>query len=208
MAAGVAHEIRNPLAVISGFIQMMEKDRQGANHREIMLQELNRINLIISEFLVFSKPQSPQFETEDLKKIVSEVVTLLQPEALLKDAMINFLESKQDIFVECEKNQIKQVLINLIKNAIEAMPTGGNVMVELLVVDGSKIRMKVTDEGLGIPEEQITKLGEPFFTTKDTGTGLGLMVSQKIIENHQGKIKFLSKVGNGTTVEVDLPQKK
>ena len=207
LAAGVAHEIRNPLAVISGFIQLMREDKKDYKYCDLMLEELNRINLIISEFLVLSKPQAVHLEARDLKRVVSEVVTLLSGQANLKGISINVKQPTHHLYVHCEENQIKQVLVNLIKNAIEAMPNGGNVTIELIEEsEDGNVRVMIADEGIGISKDLMQKLGEPFFTTKETGTGLGLMVSLKIIENHRGKVNFSSVVGQGTIVEIDLPR--
>ncbi|UUZ87112.1 ATP-binding protein [Paenibacillus sp. P26] len=104
----------------------------------------------------------------------------------------------------CEENQLKQVFINLIKNAIEATPSGGRVFVRVEGEDPAYLYVRVIDEGVGIPPERIRRMGEPFYTTKDKGIGLGLMVSHKIVEEHQGKITFESKLNEGTTVTVSL----
>ncbi|RXJ02858.1 two-component sensor histidine kinase [Anaerobacillus alkaliphilus] len=206
LAAGVAHEIRNPLSVISGYIQLLKEDHKELQHVDIIDKELTRMNLIISEFLDISKPNSMQLETKDLNLIVQQVVTLLNAEAHFKNVAIEIKQPNNAIDIECEENQIKQVLINLVKNGIEAMPNGGVVTIELLEEE-NEAKIRIFDEGTGIPEEQLATLGKPFYTTKESGTGLGLMVSLKIIENHRGKMLFSSVVGKGTIVEVILPQK-
>jgi two-component system, sporulation sensor kinase E len=110
--------------------------------------------------------------------------------------------------IYCEPNQLKQVFINMLKNAIEVMPKGGMVRVTIKQIDEQHIQISITDQGCGIPEDKIKKLGEPFYTTKERGTGLGLMVSYKIIEEHQGKIEVKSQVGVGTTFYITLPTER
>ncbi|WP_051556438.1 ATP-binding protein [Alkalihalobacterium bogoriense] len=206
LAAGVAHEIRNPLTVISGFLQVMKKQkREDTSHIEIMLSEIERINVIISEFLLLAKPQAEKMELVNLQTVIEEVITLLNTSAIIKNVLITSNYELHAPLIKGEKNQIKQVLINLLKNAMEAMESGGRVQVILKQPTNGQVSIRVVDNGIGIDESKLKKLGEPFFTTKEQGTGLGLMISHKIIEFHKGSITFDSKVGKGTTVDVRLP---
>jgi len=205
MAAGIAHEIRNPLTALRGFIQLMQVYGNNQDYTQIMLSELDRINFIVSELLVLAKPQAVQFRNKQIKPLLYDVVTLLETQAIMSGVQIQTEFMPDDSYVNCEENQLKQVFINILKNAIEAMPNGGCVQIKTKWIDDSKISISFIDEGSGIPEEQIPKLGEPFYTTKDQGTGLGLMVSYKIVRDHGGKIEITSQKNIGTAVTVTLP---
>ncbi|BCJ88001.1 PAS domain S-box protein [Effusibacillus dendaii] len=206
LAAGVAHEIRNPLTAIRGFVQLMQSmGSEYHKYHEIMLSELDRINSIVGELLMLAKPQATRFEKRDLGTILDNITILLNAQAILHNVQI-VTEMEADLpLVRCEENQIKQVVINLLKNGIESMPNGGQIVVQICRHGDDQVRIRFIDQGQGISEERLAKLGEPFYTTKDKGTGLGLMVSFKIVENHRGQIKFQSKINQGTIVDVFLP---
>ena len=132
-------------------------------------------------------------------------MTLINTQAIMNNIQI-FVEFESDIpMIVCEENQLKQVFINILKNSIEAMPNGGKIDVKVKVKEKDKVSICFIDQGSGIPEDRIPTLGEPFYTTKEKGTGLGLMTSYKIIESHDGELKISSKINEGTTVEVILP---
>lgn len=209
LAAGVAHEIRNPLTALKGFVQL-SKIEQTYNeaYTEIILSELERINTIVNEFMVLAKPQAMSFQYRSLNKLLREVVTIIGTQAILHNVEIveKLAPDLPDIL--CEENQLKQVFINVLKNSIEAMPKGGSVVIETERKDQEYISITVTDQGQGIPPERIKRLGEPFYTTKEKGTGLGLMVSYKIIRYHQGLMEIESELGAGTSVRILLPLKQ
>lgn len=206
LAAGVAHEIRNPLTTLRGFLQLQqEKKVLVPLHIDLMLSELDRINMIVSEFLILAKPQAVHFQQRDLRHIVGDVVSLLDSQAHLFGIEFATHFSAEPAMVHCEENQLKQVFINVIKNAIEAMPEGGTITLEQHQQQDS-IVIVITDEGGGVPEEMLPKLGEPFFTNKETGTGLGLMVSQRIIQAHKGSLEISSEYGRGAQVIIKLPE--
>ncbi len=206
LAAGVGHEIRNPLAVIKGFIQLLQQRYTGSEeYFDIMLSEVDRIEEIIREFLLLAKPQMISFSQHDLHTLLENIVVLVGTQAIMNNVQIR-LEFEPGVPpVECDKNQMKQVFINLVKNAIEAMPSGGEVTVKVCRQGQDKVQIMFSDQGCGIPEHKLSRLGEPFFTTKEKGTGLGLMVSYKIIHNHRGSISVSSKVGRGTRFKINLP---
>jgi PAS domain S-box-containing protein len=204
MSAGIAHEIRNPITALKGFLQLMKSNVEENRYVDIMLSEIERINLIVGEFLFLAKPNEILFETKDIKILLHNVITLLDTQAIINNVQILTDFSPEIPFIQCDENQLKQVFVNILKNAIESMPKGGNIVVEVKREDDENVLIRFTDQGCGIPEDKLSKLGEPFYTTKETGTGLGLMVSYKIIEAHQGHMKIHSEINKGTIVEVTL----
>jgi len=205
MAAGIAHEIRNPLTSISGFIHLLKADNQKNEFFDIVISEIERINSIVGEFLVLAKPSVATYVEQDIKVIIKDVVTLVNTQSILNNVQI-FLEFEDDLpLVSCEKNQMKQVFLNILKNSIEAMPDGGNIAFKVMEKEAGSISIKITDQGMGIPKERMSTLGEPFYTTKEKGTGLGLMTCYKIIESNKGKLTIQSELNEGTTVEIILP---
>lgn len=207
LAAGVAHEIRNPLTTLKGFTQMMAENKDvEANKRysKIMIDEINRINFIVGEFMVLSKPHIVQYSLTDLSVSIKNVITLLNTQAIINNIEINHEFIGERFFIKCEENQIKQVIANLIKNSIEAMPEGGKIRI-IMEQQDSTLVISVIDNGVGISRENLHLLGTPFYTTKTEGTGLGLMVSKKIIQNHNGKFEIKSVPNIATTVMITLP---
>lgn len=205
LAAGVAHEIRNPLTSLKGFVQLLSSKVDGyETYFDIMLSELDRINFIVSEFLVIAKPQVSRFQLKDTASILLNTVALVNTQAIMQNVEITTRLTEPLPTVLCDENQIKQVFINVLNNSIEAMPEGGVITIDVFRQE-QDIVFRFSDRGIGIPEERIPRLGEPFYTTKEKGTGLGLMVSFKIIENHHGRMVISSIIGQGTTVDISLP---
>ncbi|MED4224668.1 ATP-binding protein [Neobacillus cucumis] len=205
MAAGIAHEIRNPLTSIRGFIQLFKSNHIKDEYFDIVLTELDRINAIVGEFLVLAKPTAAVYKKQDIKLLLNDVITLIGTQSILNNVQIAVEFENELPMISCEENQLKQVFLNLLKNAIEAMPHGGNIEVTVRKKGEGQISIKIIDEGVGIPAERIPTLGEPFYTTKEKGTGLGLMTCYKIIEGHHGVLNIQSKVNEGTRIEILLP---
>lgn len=202
LAAGIAHEIRNPLTAIKGFFKLLEREYdQRKEYFHIIESELSRIELILSELLLLAKPHQVRTQKVSLDSLLKDVTTLLETQAIMNNVWFEMNLEADAPYVQCDDNQVKQVFINLLKNGIEAMSDGGKIFIETQD-DGDEIVISISDQGQGIPDEIIARLGEPFFTTKTTGTGLGLMITFNIIKNHHGSVKVKSKEHVGTTFEV------
>lgn len=205
LAAGVAHEIRNPLTTLKGFLQLLYDSAEEKFYFDIMLKELHRIENITSEFLLLAKPEAVNFQAKNVISLLDDVVSLATTQAIMKNITI-ITDYALDIgVIYCEENRLKQVFIHLLQNAMEAMPNSGEITLQARMTDERHVLISIKDQGYGIEPERLAKLGEPFYTTKEKGTGLGLMISYKIIESHEGTIKVESNVGKGTSVHVLLP---
>jgi signal transduction histidine kinase/ligand-binding sensor domain-containing protein/FixJ family two-component response regulator len=211
LAAGIAHEIRNPLTVIDGFMQILVKgETHGDKHKsfiELMHTEVKRISELVSEFLMLAKPMPVQFKKENIYHVLKSTLEFMSSEASLHNIKINYDFAGKELFIEMDSKQMKQVFINVIKNAIEASFPGGLVQIKA-VQTNEFIEITIDDKGKGIPQEQLRKIFDPFFTQKDTGTGLGLTTSLNIVRNHQGVIDVSSILDNGTSVIIKLPLSK
>lgn len=206
LAAGIAHEIRNPLTAIKGFVQLMARSEAYIpKYLQIIREEMERIELIIGELLMLAKPQAVQMKQENLRALIEDVIFLNEAQAIMRNIELQLNPTVQSCFIQCDANQIKQVFINFLRNAIEAMPRGGVIQVELGISSDNEAIVQIKDQGSGISEEQLRMIGEPFYSTKESGTGLGMLVSYKIIENHAGRIHISSQVELGTTIKVTLP---
>jgi PAS domain S-box-containing protein len=206
LASSIAHEIRNPLAAIKMTVQSLKMDT--SEQQELMsmvISELDRIDAIVNQFMYLSKSQETHFQNTDIRPILAMAVKLMSIPARKTGVRIELACPEPVGLVRCDSHQLQQVFINILKNAIEAMPNGGVVKVELARGEADQVLIRVADEGCGIPPEQLSRIGEPFHTTKEYGTGLGLTVSRKIIEEHGGTIQIRSQPGKGTLVEIRLP---
>lgn len=212
LAAGIAHEIRNPLTALKGFVKLLRESGANPKYLDIMDAELDRIKVIVDQFVNLAKPQKVNFSSLEIKEIICHVLTLINTEAIMDNIEIGYEMEDHLPPIVGDENQLKQMFLNLLKNAIEAMPDGGKLMVKVNREHHQKgerqeemILIQITDQGKGMSKEVIDRLGQPFFTTKEEGTGLGLLTSRKIIEDHRGLLSIKSKEGEGTTMEVRLP---
>ncbi|OCA82450.1 hypothetical protein A8F94_21345 [Bacillus sp. FJAT-27225] len=206
LAAGFAHEIRNPLTTIKGFVQLLTETTEETVFTSTILEEIDRINSIVSDFMIFARPHVADYTQCDLAEILQNAAKFLEPEALLRNVLIITDFPEEQAILSGEKNQLKQVFLNILKNAIEAIPNGGFVYVTLSNL-ATEVSVTIKDTGIGMTEEQLKKLGEPFFTTKSTGNGLGLMVTYKIIQDHKGKIDVFSDGPyTGSTFKLTFPR--
>ncbi|MCA0150075.1 PAS domain S-box protein [Rossellomorea vietnamensis] len=208
LAAAVAHEIRNPLTSLKGFIQLMQTTNTiNHDHLDIMLSEVDRIDLISGEMLILGKQQETHFRPERINEILQQVLVLMEAQANFDNVSITYENlSEKPLYVSGESNQLKQVFINIIKNAVEAIPASRDGKVSITLEEqGTNAQVIVKDNGVGMEPGRIEHLGEPFYSTKEKGTGLGLAVCKKIIQRHKGHIHFQSDKEIGTAVEISLP---
>lgn len=207
LAASVAHEIRNPMTTIRGFLQIL-KDEDNLTSKQgmfisISLDELDRTQNIIGDFLSLARPTNNYFESIPLSQTLIDVAKFMHPFAVMSNVnLITNIEG--NLVINGNTNECKQLLINLIKNAIEAMPSGGNLEMVAYKENGSAI-INIIDEGIGIDPIQIKQLGQPYYSTKTKGTGLGLMISFDIIKRMNGDYKIISKENVGTTFHLSFP---
>jgi len=209
MAATIAHEVRNPMTSVRGFLQLLAKQLDGPQHRtylEVMQTEIDRMNAILSEYLSMARtPQTFYLEEINLSDLVRETHMLLEGEANYRGASME-LSVPDDCMIHGMARELKQVLINLVRNAFDALENSGGVVKVELREEANLYCLTVTDNGCGISEEQIERIFEPFFTTKAMGTGLGLPVCKKIVESHGGALHVSSTTGAGTTFTIELPR--
>ncbi|WP_274364037.1 ATP-binding protein [Paenibacillus thermotolerans] len=211
IAAGTAHEIRNPLTSIKGFLQVlkntlrdngMEKEH---GYSEIMLGEIDRINELVNEFLLLSKPRNVSLTKVNVASVIREILPIINNEAILHNVMVQYASSLDMPYIVADSELLKQVFINICKNGIEAMTDGGTLTItEKLDEEDQRVNILIQDTGPGIPAFLIDKIFDPFFTTKEEGTGLGLSVCQRIIHDIGGTIRVSSK-GYGTAFIVSVP---
>lgn len=207
LAASTAHEIRNPLTGIKGFITLLKEkhtNEQDQLYFSIIEQEIERINEIVSEFLILGKPTAVIENTYDLREVVREVSLIIQSEANLHSIEFIIRMPEQPVLIRCSKDHIKQVILNIAKNSLEAMSSGDKLTIDVRK-DASKAQLQIIDTGKGMSEYIQNHIFEPFFTSKDTGTGLGLVICKRIIEMYKGQIVIDSKEHEGTVVNITLP---
>lgn len=209
LAAGMAHEIRNPLTTVKGFIQLLDEESDNDFYNKIIFKEIEQIESIMKEYLMLANPyEEIKYAHHNINDVLIETIQFMRPEALLHKVEMNKALGDTLPFIYCEPKQIKQAIMNIFKNAIQAMPSGGNIYITTSLLPNGSVAVEVRDEGCGISKEMIDHLGEPFYSNKGSGTGLGLMVSYKIIENHCGTIQIESENGNGTNVRIILPSEQ
>jgi signal transduction histidine kinase len=206
MAAAIGHEIRNPLSSLRGFTQLQQERYPNTNdYYPIMIQEIDRINSIVNDLMYLGKPRVIHFEKASVEEIIAYTLSITQQQAERQGVTVETIMAGPLPPLDCDEKQLKQVFINLIKNAIESMSQGGRIKIKVNVLEKTKMSVSIQDEGCGISDENILNLGEPFYTTKTDGTGLGLMVTNQIIKEHLGVLNINSECEKGTRVEVILP---
>jgi len=208
MATGLAHEIRNPLAGIAGVIEIIGRDLPSTSPARHVVkdirQEIARINHIVTDLLQTARPHPPKVQKSDLNTTVEHAVMLGRQQAQAKSIEISLHKDPSLPEIEHDSDQIHQVLLNLLLNALQAIDGNGKIAV-VVELRGNTAVIEVADNGRGIPPDHLPNIFRPFFTTKGDGTGLGLSLARRIVEDHQGHIDVTSAVGKGTTFAVVLP---
>jgi len=210
MLSGIAHEVRNPLggiALFSGLLRDdLQEDKEKLQHVERIERELGYLKKVVEDFLVYARRTRPVLQEVRLHHLASEVVEVLAPDATERGVELRAVEAAE-ITASCDPEQLRRVLINLVRNAIQATPGGGRVVLQS-GQDANGPFCEVIDNGSGIPEEILAKVFTPFFTTREKGTGLGLSLARKIVEDHGGTLSVVTGSGQGTTFRVSLPRGK
>jgi len=208
LAASISHEVRNPLTTCKGFLQLSYEEEKSPEIKQYLgtaIQELDRATDIISDYLTFAKPAPEKVEKVFIFQEVEKVVNVLTPLANMHGVQLftNWGENEQS-YISGDRKKFEQSLINIVKNGIESMPKGGKVQINIFA-DYPVVRIEIRDEGKGMTQQQINRLGEPYFTMKNTGTGLGMMVSFSLIKGMGGQIKVDSEVGRWTSFMIEFP---
>ena len=208
LATGLAHEIRNPLAGIAGVIEIIGRDLPATSPAREMVKdvrmEINQINRILTDLLETARPHPPMMMRSNLNTTVEHAVMLARQQVLSQPIKIELQQAPDLAEVEHDSDQIHQVLLNLLLNAVQAMEGAGTVRVEISS-RGDCASVMVSDTGRGIPEQNLSQIFRPFYTTRGNGTGLGLSLARRIVEEHRGRINVTSVVGKGSNFEVLLP---
>lgn len=207
LAASVSHEVRNPLTAARGFVQLMKQDNLTPEKRawllEMALEGIDHAEAIIGDFLSLANPKPEVVETLNVTQEVKHAAAAVSPSAVMQNVAVS-IHAAKDCVVRGEREKFRQCIINLAINAVEAMPNGGALNI-FIAAKGPKVMVRLQDEGVGMTQEQIDRLGTPFYSIKDKGTGLGTMVAYSNIQAMGGKIHVESKVGTGTSFILTLP---
>lgn len=207
LAAAFAHEIRNPLTTVYGFMQLFHKNEIPETHKDqylqVMLEELERTQVIIDDYLSLAKPQSDLKEALDISQIVHQVVNIISPLAALHNVEVKS-SIHHSLYINANGNKIKQCLINIAKNGIESMAQGGLLQITLENRE-KNIIIEIIDSGIGMSPEEIKRIGLPFYSLKEKGTGLGTMIAYSIIKEVNGDVQIKSEKGKGTCFSIIIP---
>jgi two-component system sporulation sensor kinase B len=211
MAASISHEIRNPLTSTRGFLQLLQngsftEEKRNA-YLNIAMDGIDQANHVLTDYLTFAKPRIYKIQYLDIDKEVQTVVSLIIPLANFSNAEVQYKKTGHSIFILGEKQKLNQCLLNIMKNGIEAMPSGGRLTVSLEEEEKS-VLLHIEDTGIGISQEQLSRIGSPFYSTKDKGTGLGMMVVFSVVKAMGGTIRITSELDVGTKFTLTFPLAK
>lgn len=208
MAASISHEIRNPLTSTKGFLQLLQSDECSEKDRklyiEIAINGIEQANHVLTDYLTFAKPSIEKKQVLQLEDELLHALSLITPLANLANVRTHYIKQSSLFLISGEKQKFNQCLLNILKNCIEAMPKGGDLVLTL-VPDHKHIRLHIKDNGIGMDPEQMKRLGSPFYSTKEKGTGLGMMVVFSVVKAMDGKIDITSEKGIGTTFLLTFP---
>ncbi|MFN2366248.1 MAG: ATP-binding protein, partial [Desulfurivibrionaceae bacterium] len=208
-AAGVAHEIRNPLSSIKGIASYYKsKFEDGSEDKEmagVMIEEVDRLNRVISELLEFAGPTKLNRKPSDINELLKHSARLVEQEAAAKKIEIQLNLASDSVQADVDPDRLTQCFLNLFLNALQAMEGGGRLSVSSSTAQNGNVVIDIRDSGSGISPEDVSKIFDPYFTTKPKGTGLGLAIVHKIIEAHEGQVRVRSTSGHGTVFSISLP---
>ncbi|HFI2421609.1 sporulation sensor histidine kinase KinB [Bacillus paranthracis] len=208
MAASISHEIRNPLTSTKGFLQLLQSgtctEQERKLYIDIAINGIEQANHVLTDYLTFAKPSIEKEQTLQLEEELLHALSLITPLANLTNVRTHYIKQSTSFFIAGEKQKLNQCLLNILKNCIEAMPKGGDLYFTL-VPDHKHIQLYIKDTGVGMDQEQVKRLGSPFYSTKEKGTGLGMMVVFSVVQAMNGKIDIISEKGTGTTFLLTFP---
>jgi diguanylate cyclase (GGDEF)-like protein len=205
LASGMAHEIRNPLTTVKGFLQIAKANGYKVEQwYELIMNEIDRMSILTGEFLQFSKPHPKEFQIHALQDCVNRVISLMESETARLGHTLYAEMPDKPVYIWMNHNKIIQLLLNMVKNAFEAMPVQGSVVIKL-THDKKQAVIEIRDTGIGMTPAELEQIFTPFYTTKESGTGLGLAICHKIIQDHQGRLEVESEKNKGTTFIITLP---
>ncbi|NOZ23575.1 MAG: two-component sensor histidine kinase [Planctomycetes bacterium] len=213
LAGGLAHEIKNPLGTLNLNLQLMKEDLEKSSTPvetrickkiDVLQREAKRLEEILNDFLRYARGPQPNLAEHDLNRVVDDVVNFVSPEMTLHKVQVRTQYDETIPPMKLDADLLKQALLNIVINAQQAMPNGGELILQS-TRKGATARIDITDTGEGIPPEQREKIFNVYYSTKKTGTGLGLPTAKRIIEEHRGTIDFQSEVGKGTCFTIEIP---
>jgi PAS domain S-box-containing protein len=209
VAAGVAHELRNPLTSVKGLLQVNRKEAEArglpAEDLRIIEQEIRRMERTLQTFLDFARPPQPHRRRLDLAAVMERVLALVTGRASKQRVAVRYQQPEAGVFIDADQDQIQQLLLNLVLNALDAMPRGGTLDVVLCPPLDGRVELRVLDTGPGIAPQLLSRIFEPFVSSKETGLGLGLAVSRRIAEDHSGTLSASNRPGGGASFVLTLP---
>ena len=210
MAANIAHEMRNPLGGIGGFATLLERDLKDDPAKQKLVRRIiegiNGLNKITTDVLMYTRKLEPDFSHQNIKSLIHETIALIDIEAAQSEVNVSFVHPKEDVDAVIDPDLIKRMILNLLKNAVHAMPEGGELNIEVswkMMQNIMNIRIK--DTGAGIPEAEKGRIFNPFYTTDSKGTGLGLAIVKRVVDVHKGTLKLNSNPGEGTEFIIQIP---